>query len=135
MAPVVDTFRDSGIGRFRNACRVTDPSVSENTIRLKELALKEKEIELENAKIELRNREIDHQYALKHMELEMSGKIVVSKEFDVGQNRNMVPPFCEKDVEKYFCHFERVAAFLKWPENVWTLLLQYVLTGIKPFLQ
>ncbi|XP_052471859.1 uncharacterized protein LOC128028630 isoform X2 [Carassius gibelio] len=41
----------------------------------------------------------------------------------------MVPPFCEKDVEKYFCHFERVAASLKWPENVWSLLLQCVITG------
>ncbi|XP_073809789.1 uncharacterized protein [Danio rerio] len=108
---------------------VADPSVSEHAIRLRELALKEKEIELENAKLELRKREIDHQYELKRMELEMSGKSVVSNEFDVGRNRSMVPPFCEKDVEKYFCHFERVAASLKWPENVWSLLLQCVLTG------
>lgn len=110
---------------------VADPSVSENAIRLRELAVKEKELELENAKLELRKRELDHQFALKRMELEMSSKAAhaASDDFDVGRNRRMVPPFCEKDVEKYFCHFERVAASLKWPENVWSLLLQCVITG------
>jgi len=39
----------------------------------------------------------------------------------------MVPLFCERDVDKYFAHFERVASSLKWPE-VWTLLLQCVRT-------
>lgn len=41
----------------------------------------------------------------------------------------LVPPFIEKDVEKYFPHFERVAMVSKWPQNVWTLLLQSVLVG------
>ncbi|XP_026112910.1 uncharacterized protein LOC113091546 isoform X1 [Carassius auratus] len=109
---------------------VADVSVSENAIRLRELAVKEKELELENAKLELRKRELDHQFALKRMELEMSSKAAhAASDFDVGRNRRMVPPFCEKDVEKYFCHFERVAASLKWPENVWSLLLQCVITG------
>lgn len=49
------------------------------------------------------------------MELEISAKsaAVAFNEFDVGRNRRMVPPFCEKNVEKYFCHFERVAVSLK----------------------
>ena len=29
----------------------------------------------------------------------------------------------------YLCTFERIAAALKWPENVWAILLQCKLTG------
>ncbi|XP_041947558.1 uncharacterized protein LOC121708759 isoform X4 [Alosa sapidissima] len=49
--------------------------------------------------------------------------------FDVSRNTRMIPPFNEREVEKYFTHFERVAITLKWPAEVWTLLLQTVLTG------
>ena len=48
---------------------------------------------------------------------------------DVTKNIRFVPPFIEKDVKKYFSHFERVATTLEWPENVWPLLLQCVFTG------
>lgn len=41
----------------------------------------------------------------------------------------MVPSFCEKDVDKYFTLFEHVANTLKWPKDVWSLLLQCVFTG------
>ena len=41
----------------------------------------------------------------------------------------MVPPFSERDVDKYFPHFERVATSLKWPKEIWTSLLQCVLVG------
>lgn len=41
----------------------------------------------------------------------------------------MVPPFCEKDVEKYFCNFERVAVSLKWPADILSLLLQSIISG------
>lgn len=53
----------------------------------------------------------------------------VEQVFDIGKHIKMVPPFSEKEVEKYFSHFERVATSLKWPKDVWTLLLQCVLTG------
>ena len=49
--------------------------------------------------------------------------------FDVCKNIRLVPPFIEKDVEKYFSHFERVATTLNWPEDVWPLLLQCIFTG------
>ncbi|KAL2085082.1 hypothetical protein ACEWY4_018402 [Coilia grayii] len=49
--------------------------------------------------------------------------------FDVARNARMVPPFNEREVEKYFMHFERVALILKWPVDVWTILLQTVLRG------
>ncbi|KAK0155661.1 Retrovirus-related Pol polyprotein from transposon 412 [Merluccius polli] len=49
--------------------------------------------------------------------------------FDVSRNIRMVPPFNEREIEVYFTHFERVAVTLQWPVEVWTLLLQTVLSG------
>ena len=40
-----------------------------------------------------------------------------------------MPPFSERDVDKYCVLFERVATTLKWPKEIWPLLLQCVFTG------
>lgn len=50
-------------------------------------------------------------------------------EFDVTKHIRLVPPFQERDADKYFLHFEKVAENLKWPKHNWTLLLQSVLIG------
>ena len=52
-----------------------------------------------------------------------------SKIFDVTKHIRLVPPFQEKEVDKYFLHFEKVAENLKWPREHWTLLLQSVVIG------
>ena len=52
-----------------------------------------------------------------------------SKTFDVTKHIRLVPPFQEKEVDKYFLHFEKVAENLKWPKEHWTLLLQSVVIG------
>ena len=49
--------------------------------------------------------------------------------FDVTKHIRLVPPFQEKEVDKYFLHFEKVAGNLNWPKEHWTLLLQRVLIG------
>ena len=49
--------------------------------------------------------------------------------FDVTKHIRLVPPFQEKEVDKYFHHFEKVAKNLKWPKEHWALLLQSVLIG------
>ena len=49
--------------------------------------------------------------------------------FDVTKHIRLVPPFPEKEVDKYFLHFEKVAENLNWPKEHWTLLLQSVLIG------
>ena len=49
--------------------------------------------------------------------------------FDITEHIRLVPPFQEKEVDKYFLHFEKVAENLKWPKEHWTLLLQSVLIG------
>ena len=48
---------------------------------------------------------------------------------DVTKHIRLVPPFQEKEVDKYFLHFEKVAENLNWPKEHWTLLLQSVLIG------
>ena len=40
-----------------------------------------------------------------------------------------MPPFQEKEIDKYFLHYEKIATSLDWPRETWTLLLQSVLTG------
>ncbi|XP_026019876.1 uncharacterized protein LOC113020278 [Astatotilapia calliptera] len=49
--------------------------------------------------------------------------------FNVSKNIVLVPPFRESEVDTYFNVFERVAASLHWPREVWPLLLQCKLVG------
>ena len=96
-------------------------------IRLKELALREKELEMQK-------EERAFTLEMKHLEIrekELIASRVPSgeREFDMSRNIRLVPPFNEKDVDKYFTVFERVASSLKWPRDMWSLLLQCVLVG------
>ena len=65
--------------------------------------------------------------------MEFSGRIMASLEYsrtlNFGKHIRLVPPFQEKEVDKYFLHFEKVAENLKWPREHWTLLLQSVVIG------
>ena len=49
--------------------------------------------------------------------------------FDVTKHIQLVPPFQEKEVDKYSLHYEKVAENLKWPKEHWILLLQGVVIG------
>ena len=67
-------------------------------------------------------------------ELEMQDRVKpkpldLGTHFDVTKHIRLVPPFQEKEVDKYFLHFEKSAENLKWPKEHWTLLLQSVLIG------
>ena len=67
-------------------------------------------------------------------ELEMQDKVKtkpldLGTHFDVTKHIRLVPPFQEKEIDKYFLHFEKVAENLKWPKEHWTLLLQSVVIG------
>lgn len=59
----------------------------------------------------------------------VSDSVQSSQHFDVAKNIAIVPPFREKEVEAYFQAFERIASALKWPTEVWALMLQCKLTG------
>uniref|UniRef100_A0A8K9V3F6 Gypsy retrotransposon integrase-like protein 1 n=1 Tax=Oncorhynchus mykiss TaxID=8022 RepID=A0A8K9V3F6_ONCMY len=60
---------------------------------------------------------------------EPSSPAVSSNTFDISRQIALVPLFRESEVDSYFCVFERIAVALKWPEEVWCLLLQCKLTG------
>lgn len=53
----------------------------------------------------------------------------VSQSFDISRQIALVLLFRESEVDTYFTVFERIAATLQWPRNVWPLLLQCKLVG------
>ena len=113
--------------------RLDDPSshtVDNSVLELKRLELQDRERERES-QLKLREKELSVQ--LKMKELEKAATPVKSPEvpitFDVSKHIRFVPQFHEKEVDKYFLHFEKVATSLAWPKEVWMVLLQSVLTG------
>ena len=89
---------------------------------------KERQIQIEREKLkfdaELRMKELEIQnMTVKRQPLDFG------THFDVTKHIRLVPPFQEKEVDKYFLHFEKVAENLKWPKEHWTLLLQSVIIG------
>ena len=85
-------------------------------------------------KKEREEREKEREFPLRMREIEMPERANQPKQkieynFDVTKHIRLVPPFQEKEVDKYFLHFEKVAENLNWPEEHWTLLLQSVLIG------
>ena len=89
---------------------------------------KERQIQIEREKIkfdtELRMKELEMQNMTVKRQLLESGV-----HFDITKHIRLVPPFQEKEIDKYFLHFEKVAENLKWPKEHWTLLLQSVIIG------
>ena len=95
---------------------------------------KEKERQIQRERLEMEEKEKERQYNLRMKELEMQDKVKtkpldLGSHFDVTKHIRLIPPFQEKEVDKYFLHFEKVAENLKWPKEHWTLLLQSVVIG------
>ena len=86
-----------------------------------------KRLELEDQK-EQRAHELalkENELRLKQLEMQdNSGTRDSSVKFDPTRHVKLVPSFQEKEVDKFFAHFEKVAKSLDWPKEVWTLLLQ-----------
>ena len=106
----------------------------------KQREMERERLEHEKLKLEAEERiEIEKeklQFELKMKELELEGKskskplpLDSGKSFDVTKHIRLDPPFQEKEVDKYFLHFEKVAENLKRPREHWTLLLQSVVIG------
>ena len=90
-------------------------------VRLKELSVREKELDNEReviwlkvAENQLQLRELEFKARTDNLDLATTGD-----SFDASRHIRLVPPFVEKDVERYFPHFEKVALTLKWPKDVW----------------
>ena len=95
---------------------------------------KEREREEREKEREREEREKEREFQLRMREIEMQERANQLKQkieynFDVTKHIRLVPPFQEKEVDKYFLHFEKVAENLNWPKEHWTLLLQSVLIG------
>ena len=93
--------------------------------------LRELELKAEQEKALL---EVEKEAAAREHELKMAGlgkhpPSDKASAFDPARNVRLVPPFQEKEVDKYFAHFEKVADSLNWPKESWVLLLQSALVG------
>ena len=102
-------------------------------------------LEKENKKLEIQKQmekdRLDHELELKKLDAEKEKEIELKKlekekegnkhwsGFDPTKYVKFVPKFQEIEVDKFFLHFEKIATNLKWPKEVWTLLLQSSLTG------
>ncbi len=96
--------------------------------RQKEFAEKERE---ERDK-EREKAEKQRQFKLRELEIkgeqaEKESKIV--RKDQVARSMSLVPRFDEKEIEKYFLMFEKVAESMEWPKDMYCLFLQGVLTG------
>ena len=97
-------------------------------LRLAELKeareLRELELKAEREKRDLELKaEADKEAAAREHELKMAGLGIHSPKdkssaFDPARNIRLVPPFQEKEVDKYFAHFEKFADSLNWPNLV-----------------
>ena len=97
---------------------------------LRELELKaEQEKALLAAEIEAKKEAAAREHELKMASLGKQSPSDKASAFDPARNIRLVPPFQEKEVDKYFAHFEKVADSLNWPKESWVLLLQSVLVG------
>ena len=108
-------------------------NIDENTLEFRRLELqdreKERESQLKLKELEIRE-ELSIQLRLKELEVPSSTlRSSTESQFDISKQIRFVPPFQEKEVDKYFLHFEKIATSLEWPKDVWTLLLQSVLVG------
>ena len=92
---------------------------------------REQEREKREYEKELKLKELEIMAAEKEKDRVMKEKLEQSKleHFDASKYVKFVPPFIEKDVNKYFLLFEKVAKDLNWPLDKYTILLQSALKG------
>ena len=111
----------------------------EKEMRLRELEYEREKLEFEKdqerekreCEKELKLRELEIMAAEKEKDRVMKIKLEQSKleHFDASKYVKFVPPFIEKDVDKYFLLFEKVAKDLNWPLDKYTILLPSALKG------
>ena len=125
--------------QFAEAQRARDLRLAElkEARELRELELKaerekrdlELKAEQQKALLEAEKEAAAREHELKMASLGKHSPSDKASAFDPARNIRLVPPFQEKEVDKYFAHFEKVADSLNWPKESWVLLLQSVLVG------
>ena len=116
--------------KAREAARELKLAELKEARELRELELKaEQEKALLAAEIEAKKEAVTREHELKMASLGKQSPSDKASAIDPARNIRLVPPFQEKEVDKYFAHFEKVADSLNWPKESWVLLLQSVLVG------
>ncbi|KAL1256642.1 hypothetical protein QQF64_012187 [Cirrhinus molitorella] len=91
-----------------------------------------------NLRLEIRRLEIEADKQVKLRQLRQLDPQVTdvsplvdssSPTFDVSKHVALVPQFRVSEVDSYFNAFERIATSLRWPKDVWPLLVQWKLFG------
>ncbi|CAI5678278.1 unnamed protein product [Oreochromis niloticus] len=100
-------------------------------LRLKEVELEAKAKEVELMHLRIRAMELDPSRARDAAPVPVSTAPDTSAvdQFNASKQIVLVPPFREGEVDSYFTAFERITTTLKWPKDVWSLLLQCKLVG------
>ena len=107
--------------KYKVVSDVSEREYLEHELRLKHLEMEEKQRDRE-LQLQLRKLELE-------AEQQRSENTRPTATFDPSRHVRLVPPFNEKEVDKYFQHFEKVASNLEWPTKSWPLLLQSVIKG------
>ena len=112
--------------KVREAARELRLAELKEARELRELELK---AEQEKALLEAEKEAAAREHELKMASLGKQSPSDKASAFDPARNIRLMPPFQEKEVDKYFAHFKKVADSLNWPKESWVLLLQSVLVG------
>ena len=133
-----EIFNENALSLIVDIQSVSSSKEVELKFQIRQLEIQEREKEREwkerEKEREREERQKEREFQLRMREIEMQERANQSKQkieynFDVTKHIRLVPPFQEKEVDKYFLHFEKVAENLNWPKEHWTLLLQSVLIG------
>lgn len=89
-----------------------------------EAAIKLKELELQIQVEQRKKAEVELELVKSKQPTQTQSTV-----FDPSKHIRLVPRFQDKEIDKYFGQFEKVADRLQWPSDMRTLLLQSVLTG------
>ncbi len=89
----------------------------------KEREQRQFEIQLAREQSELKMREMEKKAQLSEQERK------ILKKDQIVRSMSLVPRFDEREVEKYFLMFEKVAESMEWPRDLYCLFLQSLLTG------
>lgn len=104
----------------------------ELNLRIREAEVRQRELEVQAMHLKVRALELEQGAAASAKPACLptpSPSPHAQDGFDVSRHVALAPPFRESEVDSYFSAFERIAATLNWPKNVWPLLLQCKLVG------
>ena len=126
-----EIFNENALSLIVDVQSVSSSKELEFKFQMRQLEIQERQKERE---WEREEREKEREFQLRMREIEMQEranqpKQMIEYNFDVTKHIKLIPPFQEKEVDKYFPHFEKVAENFNWPKEHWTLLLQSVFIG------